>query len=126
MSLVGVGLLEVVLEPDMSCGEEAATAVRELQLILQALGTSQANMAGRSHRGCVPPLLPSLFPPPISLLAGGLFSVSATLGLFMVFCQPSDLWGFCFLLRVFLGFFNEPLVKTKHTNNSAEALSPGI
>lgn len=48
--LVGVGLLEVVLEPDMSCGEEAATAVRELQLILQALGTSQANMAGTSSQ----------------------------------------------------------------------------
>ncbi|EPY72351.1 glutamyl-tRNA(Gln) amidotransferase subunit B, mitochondrial precursor [Camelus ferus] len=41
----GVGLLEVVLEPDMSCGEEAAAAVRELQLILQALGTSRAIMA---------------------------------------------------------------------------------
>lgn len=50
LSLVGVGLLEVVLEPDLSCGEEARTAVRELQLILQALGTSQANMAGRDHR----------------------------------------------------------------------------
>lgn len=49
VSLVGIGLLEVVLEPDMSCGEEAATAVRELQLILQALGTSQANMAGKSR-----------------------------------------------------------------------------
>ncbi|KAF3818580.1 hypothetical protein GH733_011997 [Mirounga leonina] len=45
LNRAGVGLLEVVLEPDMSCGEEAASAVRELQLILQALGTSQANMA---------------------------------------------------------------------------------
>ncbi|KAM9747458.1 glutamyl-tRNA(Gln) amidotransferase subunit B, mitochondrial isoform 3-T3 [Dama dama] len=45
LNRAGIGLLEVVLEPDMSCGEEAATAVRELQLILQALGTSQANMA---------------------------------------------------------------------------------
>ncbi|XP_076995932.1 glutamyl-tRNA(Gln) amidotransferase subunit B, mitochondrial isoform X2 [Tamandua tetradactyla] len=45
LNRAGVGLLEVVMEPDMSCGEEAATAVRELQLILQALGTSQANMA---------------------------------------------------------------------------------
>lgn len=50
----------MVLEPDMSCGEEAATAVRELQLILQALGTSRANMAGRSRRGDVPPPVPSL------------------------------------------------------------------
>ncbi|XP_019496740.1 PREDICTED: glutamyl-tRNA(Gln) amidotransferase subunit B, mitochondrial isoform X2 [Hipposideros armiger] len=45
LNRAGVGLLEVVLEPDMSCGEEAATAVKELQLILQTLGTSQANMA---------------------------------------------------------------------------------
>ncbi|XP_032102302.1 glutamyl-tRNA(Gln) amidotransferase subunit B, mitochondrial isoform X2 [Sapajus apella] len=45
LNRAGVGLLEVVLEPDLSCGEEAATAVRELQLILQTLGTSQANMA---------------------------------------------------------------------------------
>ncbi|TEA29907.1 hypothetical protein DBR06_SOUSAS19210004 [Sousa chinensis] len=45
LNRAGVGLLEVVLEADMSCGEEAAAAVRELQLILQALGTSQANMA---------------------------------------------------------------------------------
>uniref|UniRef100_F6Y255 Glutamyl-tRNA(Gln) amidotransferase subunit B, mitochondrial n=1 Tax=Ornithorhynchus anatinus TaxID=9258 RepID=F6Y255_ORNAN len=45
LNRAGIGLMEVVMEPDMSCGEEAATAVRELQLILQALGTSQANMA---------------------------------------------------------------------------------
>ncbi|XP_075399818.1 glutamyl-tRNA(Gln) amidotransferase subunit B, mitochondrial [Tenrec ecaudatus] len=45
LNRAGVGLLEVVMEPDMTCGEEAAMAVRELQLILQALGTSQANMA---------------------------------------------------------------------------------
>lgn len=35
------------MEPDMSCGEEAAAAVRELQLILQALGTCQGNMSGK-------------------------------------------------------------------------------
>ncbi|GAA6072570.1 glutamyl-tRNA(Gln) amidotransferase subunit B, mitochondrial, partial [Tachysurus ichikawai] len=40
-----VGLMEVVMEPDMCCGEEAAAAVRELQLILQTLGTCQGNMA---------------------------------------------------------------------------------
>ncbi|KAL1778310.1 hypothetical protein HispidOSU_029106 [Sigmodon hispidus] len=45
LNRAGVGLLEVVLEPDLCCGEEAAIAVRELQLILQALGTSQANMS---------------------------------------------------------------------------------
>lgn len=37
--------MELVMEPDMSCGEEAAAAVRELQLILQALGTCQGNMS---------------------------------------------------------------------------------
>uniref|UniRef100_A0A8C2UZY5 Glutamyl-tRNA(Gln) amidotransferase subunit B, mitochondrial n=1 Tax=Chinchilla lanigera TaxID=34839 RepID=A0A8C2UZY5_CHILA len=45
LNRAGVGLLEVVMEPDLSCGEEAAAVVKELQLILQALGTSQANMA---------------------------------------------------------------------------------
>ncbi|XP_051054762.1 glutamyl-tRNA(Gln) amidotransferase subunit B, mitochondrial [Phodopus roborovskii] len=45
LNRAGIGLLEVVLEPDLCCGEEAAIAVRELQMILQALGTSQANMA---------------------------------------------------------------------------------
>lgn len=39
--------MEIVMEPDMTCGEEAAAAVRELQLIFQALGTSQANMSGK-------------------------------------------------------------------------------
>uniref|UniRef100_H3A5H3 Glutamyl-tRNA(Gln) amidotransferase subunit B, mitochondrial n=1 Tax=Latimeria chalumnae TaxID=7897 RepID=H3A5H3_LATCH len=43
--VAGVGLVEIVMEPDMCCGEEAAAAVRELQLILKALGTSRANMA---------------------------------------------------------------------------------
>lgn len=47
--------MEVVMEPDMCCGEEAAAAVRELQLILQALGSSQANMAGRGLGGHVYP-----------------------------------------------------------------------
>ncbi|KAL4640412.1 glutamyl-tRNA(Gln) amidotransferase subunit B, mitochondrial [Arapaima gigas] len=42
---VGVGLMELVMEPDMCCGEEAAAAVRELQLILQALDTCQGNMS---------------------------------------------------------------------------------
>ncbi|XP_061439863.1 glutamyl-tRNA(Gln) amidotransferase subunit B, mitochondrial isoform X1 [Rhineura floridana] len=45
LNRAGVGLMEVVMEPEMCCGEEAAAAVRELQLILQALGSSQANMA---------------------------------------------------------------------------------
>ncbi|CAF90711.1 unnamed protein product, partial [Tetraodon nigroviridis] len=45
LNRAGVGLMELVMEPDMSCGEEAAAAVRELQLILQAIGTCQGNMS---------------------------------------------------------------------------------
>ena len=45
--------MEVVMEPDLCCGEEAAAAVRELQLILQTLGSSQAVMAGtEGGRAC--------------------------------------------------------------------------
>lgn len=46
--------MEVVMEPDMCCGEEAAAAVRELQLILQTLGSSQAVMAGTEGGKAVP------------------------------------------------------------------------
>ncbi|XP_075705803.1 glutamyl-tRNA(Gln) amidotransferase subunit B, mitochondrial isoform X2 [Rhinoderma darwinii] len=45
LNRAGIGLMEIVMEPDMTCGEEAAAAVRELQLILQALETSHANMS---------------------------------------------------------------------------------
>ncbi|XP_030047504.1 glutamyl-tRNA(Gln) amidotransferase subunit B, mitochondrial isoform X2 [Microcaecilia unicolor] len=45
LNRAGIGLMELVMEPDMCCGEEAAAAVQELQLILQVLGTSQANMS---------------------------------------------------------------------------------
>ncbi|XP_051757766.1 glutamyl-tRNA(Gln) amidotransferase subunit B, mitochondrial [Ctenopharyngodon idella] len=45
LNRAGVGLMELVMEPEMCCGEEAAAAVRELQLILQALGTCQGNMS---------------------------------------------------------------------------------
>ncbi|TRY65148.1 hypothetical protein DNTS_031792 [Danionella cerebrum] len=45
LNRAGVGLMELVMEPDMCGGEEAASAVRELQLILQTLGTCQANMS---------------------------------------------------------------------------------
>lgn len=51
----GVGLMELVMEPDMNCGEEAAAAVRELQLILQALGTCQGNMSGMEITFVAPP-----------------------------------------------------------------------
>lgn len=49
--------MELVMEPDMSCGEEAAAAVRELQLILQALGTCQGNMSGMEITLCLSPSL---------------------------------------------------------------------
>lgn len=45
LNRAGVGLMELVMEPDMSCGEEATAAVRELQLILQTLGTCEGNMS---------------------------------------------------------------------------------
>ncbi|KAM4023839.1 glutamyl-tRNA(Gln) amidotransferase subunit B, mitochondrial-like, partial [Anomaloglossus baeobatrachus] len=45
LNRAGIGLMEIVMEPDMTCGEEAAAAVRELQLTLQALETSHANMS---------------------------------------------------------------------------------
>ncbi|XP_069782555.1 glutamyl-tRNA(Gln) amidotransferase subunit B, mitochondrial isoform X2 [Narcine bancroftii] len=41
----GIGLIEIVMEPDMCCGNEAEAAVRELQLILRTLGTSHGNMS---------------------------------------------------------------------------------
>lgn len=44
------------MEPDMSCGEEAAAAVRELQLILQTLGTCQGNMSGMEPLALLSPL----------------------------------------------------------------------
>ncbi|XP_067897218.1 glutamyl-tRNA(Gln) amidotransferase subunit B, mitochondrial isoform X2 [Heterodontus francisci] len=45
LNRAGVGLMEIVMQPDMCCGDEAAAAVRELQLILQTLGTCRGNMA---------------------------------------------------------------------------------
>lgn len=94
LSLVGVGLLEVVLEPDLCCGEEAALAVRELQLILQALGTSHANMAGRSCMDSVP--APSHL---LSLLAHSALSL----------LHPTIP-----LLEFLLGSFYEPQTKNRH------------
>ncbi|XP_072410730.1 glutamyl-tRNA(Gln) amidotransferase subunit B, mitochondrial isoform X1 [Chiloscyllium punctatum] len=45
LNRAGIGLMEIVMKPDMCCGDEAAAAVRELQLILQTLGTCHGNMA---------------------------------------------------------------------------------
>lgn len=74
LSLIGVGLMEVVMEPDMCCGEEAAAAVRELQLILQTLGSSQAVMAGtEGGRACS--LVTSYFLHLQSFAASGYFAL---------------------------------------------------
>lgn len=43
---LGVGLMELVTEPDMSNGKEAAAFVQELQTILERIGTCNGKMAG--------------------------------------------------------------------------------
>ena len=43
-----MALMEIVTEPDFRSGEEAAGFVRELQLILQRLGTCDGIMAGNN------------------------------------------------------------------------------
>lgn len=103
----------------MSCGEEAATAVRELQLILQALGTSQANMAGTSSQAvslllhllpfCFSGLFALKFYSLHQLLWGGLhpFFQLFTFLIVLVGC----FFCVCFFFRIFLGFFSEPLTK---------------
>lgn len=105
--LAGVGLLEMVLEPDLSCGEEAATVVRELQLILQALGTSKANMAGRGPRSGLPwSLLPVCF---LGLFAPEFYSLASSIlklftSVFIHFCSRSlaSFWFLEFSLASFL------------------------
>jgi aspartyl-tRNA(Asn)/glutamyl-tRNA(Gln) amidotransferase subunit B len=46
----GIPLLEIVSEPDMRCGKEAAAYGAELQRIMRYLGVSDGNMAVRVHR----------------------------------------------------------------------------
>jgi hypothetical protein len=109
LSLVGVGLLEVVLEPDLSCGEEAAMAIRELQLILQALGTSQANMSGRTSGT-------SSFWTFLLSASWVLFSTISYIEIAHIYCTPAF-----FFLRIFLWLFSEhPKTKTKHTNTAMQ------
>ena len=38
--------MEIVTEPDFTCGEEAACFVKELQRMLQLLGTCDGKMEG--------------------------------------------------------------------------------
>lgn len=44
LNRAGIGLMEIVFEPDLKNGEEAAGLIRELQKILQYLGTSSGLM----------------------------------------------------------------------------------
>ncbi|XP_071787634.1 glutamyl-tRNA(Gln) amidotransferase subunit B, mitochondrial-like [Asterias amurensis] len=50
LNRAGVGLMEIVTEPDLSSSLEAATLVRELQLILQCIGTCDGRMDEGSLR----------------------------------------------------------------------------
>ncbi|XP_046549858.1 glutamyl-tRNA(Gln) amidotransferase subunit B, mitochondrial-like isoform X1 [Haliotis rubra] len=50
LNRAGVGLMEIVTEPDFNNGEDAAAFVKELQLILQTLGTCDGKMAEGSLR----------------------------------------------------------------------------
>ena len=43
----GVGLMEIVTEPDFRTPEEATSFVRELQTILRRLGTCDGKMEGK-------------------------------------------------------------------------------
>ena len=45
----GIGLMEIVTEPDFRTGAEAAGFVRELQQILRVLGTCEGSMEGLSQ-----------------------------------------------------------------------------
>ncbi len=46
LNRAGTGLMEIVTEPDLRSGADAAKFVHQLTLILQALGTCDGNMAG--------------------------------------------------------------------------------
>lgn len=46
LNRAGVGLMEIVFEPDLSSGEEAAALVSELINILEALETCNCRMEG--------------------------------------------------------------------------------
>ncbi|XP_046331753.1 glutamyl-tRNA(Gln) amidotransferase subunit B, mitochondrial-like isoform X5 [Haliotis rufescens] len=50
LNRAGVGLMEIVTEPDFTDGDDAAAFVKELQLILQTLGTCDGKMAEGSLR----------------------------------------------------------------------------
>lgn len=48
LNRAGVPLMEVVFEPDLTNGEEAAALVKELIAILQRIGTCSCKMEGKN------------------------------------------------------------------------------
>lgn len=46
LNRAGIPLMELVFEPDLADGEEAAALVKELVMILQRLGTCSCRMEG--------------------------------------------------------------------------------
>jgi len=46
MLVLGIGLMEIITEPDFLSAEEAVSFVKELQLILQTIGTCDGKMEG--------------------------------------------------------------------------------
>lgn len=49
LNRAGLPLMELVFEPDLSDGEEAAALVKELCLVLTRLGTCSCKMEGTNH-----------------------------------------------------------------------------
>lgn len=47
LNRAGVPLIEIVFEPDINDGEEAAALIKELTLILHRLGTCSCKMEGK-------------------------------------------------------------------------------
>lgn len=50
LNRAGVPLMEIVFDPDLKDGEEAAALVKELSLILQRLGTCNCKMDGEKNK----------------------------------------------------------------------------
>lgn len=46
LNRAGLPLMELVFEPDLSTGDEAAALVKELTLVLQLIGTCSCKMEG--------------------------------------------------------------------------------
>ena len=49
LNRAGCGLMELVFDPELADGEEAAAMVKELTLILSTLGTCNCRMEGQNH-----------------------------------------------------------------------------